>query len=63
MEYDVVVVGSDCGATAIKFAQLNKENGTDYSICLLGKGSEIEHYILSGNVFNQMLLMNDPAER
>jgi len=36
---------------AIRFAQLNKENNTNYSICLLEKGSEIGAHILSGNVF------------
>jgi electron-transferring-flavoprotein dehydrogenase len=53
MEYDLVIVGGGPSglATAIKFAQLNKENNTDYSICLLEKGSEIGAHILSGNVF------------
>jgi electron-transferring-flavoprotein dehydrogenase len=35
---------------------LNKENGTNYSICLLEKGSEIGAHILSGNVFQPTAL-------
>ena len=53
MEYDVVIVGAGPSglASAIRFAQLNQKNNTNYSICLLEKGSEIGAHILSGNVF------------
>ena len=37
-------------ATAIKFAQLAAENGEEFTVCLVEKGSEIGAHILSGAV-------------
>jgi electron-transferring-flavoprotein dehydrogenase len=58
MEVDVVIVGAGPAglSTACRLLQLAKETGTEISVCVLEKGSEVGAHILSGAVFESSVL-------
>ncbi len=58
MQYDMVIVGAGPSglAAAIRFKQKCIEEGNDFTVCVLEKGSEVGAHILSGAVLDPCAL-------
>ncbi|MGL5360515.1 MAG: NAD(P)/FAD-dependent oxidoreductase, partial [Shewanella sp.] len=58
MEFDVVIVGAGPAglATACRLMQIAQDSGTNISVCVVEKGSEVGAHILSGAVFETKVL-------
>src|SRR5690349_12513089 len=58
MQYDVVIVGAGPAglAASIRLKQLAASSGSDISVCILEKGSEVGAHILSGAVIDPKAL-------